>query len=170
MEVKRVPRCQKHIGTEINTFCKTCTEAICSMCAVEKHSGHTFCPLSQVTDPLQDQIAGYTIAIAKREEEARKAIDTLDGTIDQIEERQSTTEKEIATLFASIHAATDARHAAVLQEMQDKGDQLRKTAIQEKGEAESAKAEFRGFHSFTAGLLAQGTPLEIAGTHKMVRA
>ena len=54
--------------------------------------------------------------------------------------------------------------------MQDKEDELRKTAIQEKGEAESARAEFMGFHSFTAGLLAQGTPLEIAGTHKMVRA
>ena len=170
VEVKRVPRCQKHTIPEINTFCKTCTETICAMCAVEKHSGHTFCPLSQVTDPLQDQIAGYTITIAKREEEARKAIATLDGTIKQIEERRSTPENEIATLFASIHAATDARHAAVLQEMQDKGDQLRKTAIQEKGEAESAKAEFRGFYSFTEGLLAQGTPLEIAGTHKMVRA
>ena len=169
-EVKRVPRCQKHIGMEIDSYCKTCTEAICAKCAVEKHSGHTFCPLSQVTDPLQDQIAGYTITIYKREEEVKKAVDTLDGTINQIEERQSTTEKEIATLFASIHAATDARQAAVLQEMQDKGDQLRKTAIQEKGEAESARAEFRGFQSFTGGLLAQGTPLEIAGTHKTVRA
>ena len=54
--------------------------------------------------------------------------------------------------------------------MQDKEDELRKTAIQEKGEAESARVEFREFHSFTEGLLAQGTPLEIAGTHKMVRA
>jgi len=53
----------------------------------EKHPKHDFCPLSQVTDPLQDQIAGSTIAIAKREEEARKAITTLDGAINQIEER-----------------------------------------------------------------------------------
>jgi len=53
--------------------------------------------------------------------------------------------------------------------MQTKGDQLRKTAIQEKGKAESATVQFREFHSFTEGLLAQGTPLEIAGTHKMVR-
>ena len=83
---------------------------------------------------------------------------------------QISTEEEIATLFASIHAVTDARHAQVLQLIQDKGNQLRKTAIQEKGEAESARAEFRGFYSFTEGLLAQGTPLEIAGTHKMVRA
>jgi len=169
-EVKRVPRCQKHIGYEIDSYCKTCAEAICAKCGIEKHSGHCFCPLSQVTDPLQDQIAGYTISITKREEEAKKAIDTLDGTINHIEVRQSTTEKEIATLFASIHTIVDARHAQVLQQMQDKGDQLRKTAIQEKGEAESARAEFMGFHSFTAGLLAQGTPLEIAGTHKMVRA
>ena len=131
--VKRIPRCQKHIGYEINTYCKTCSDAVCALCLSEKHSGHTFCPLSQVTDSLQDQIAGYTISITKREEEAKKAVATLDGTIHQIEERQSTAENEIATLFASIHATVDARHAAVLQEMQDKGDHLRKTVIQEKG-------------------------------------
>jgi len=168
-EVKRVPRCQKHIGYEIDSYCKTCIEAICAKCGIEKHSGHTFCPLSQVTDPLQDQIAGYAVIITKKEEEARKAIDTMDGTINKIENHRSTAEKDIATLFASIYAIVDARHAAVLQQMQDKGDHLRKTAIQEKGEAESARAEFRGLHSFIGGLLAQGTPLEIAGTHKMVR-
>ena len=169
-EVKRVPRCQKHIGMEIDSYCKTCTEAICAKCAVEKHPKHDFCPLSQVTGPLQDQIAGYTIAIAKREKEARKAITTLDGIINQIEERQSTAEKDVAKIFDAVVAFVEERRVQVLQQMQDKGDQLRKTAIPEKGEAESACAEFRGFHSFTGGLLAQGTPLEIAGTHKMVRA
>jgi len=129
---KRIPRCQKHIGYEVDTHCKTCTEAVCAKCAVEKHSGHTFCPQYEVTDPLQDLIAGYTIAITKREEEARKAIDTLDGTINKIEEHRSTAEKEIATLFASIHTTVDARHAQVLQQMQDRGNQLRKTAIQER--------------------------------------
>ena len=167
--VKRIPRCQKHIGIEIDTYCKTCTEAICTRCAVEKHSGHTFCPLSQVTGPLQDQIAGYTITMTKREEEARKAIDTLDGIINKIEDHRSTAEKDIATFSSTLYAAVDARVAVLVSEMQTKGDQLRKTAIQEKGEAESATVQFREFHSFTEGMLAQGTPLEIAGTHKMVR-
>jgi len=124
--------------------------------------------LTQVTGPIQDQIAGYTITIAKREEDARKAIDTLNGTIDRIEDHRGTAEKDIATLFVSIHTTIDARHAQILQQMQDKANQLRKTAIQEKGEAESATVQFREFHSFTEGMLAQGTPLEIAGTHKMV--
>jgi len=106
--------------------------------------------------------------MTKREEEARKAIDTLDVTINKIEDHCGTAEKDIATLFASIHTTVDARHAQVLQQMQIKGDQLRKTAIQEKGEIESATVQFREFHSFTEGMLAQGTPLEIAGTHKLV--
>ena len=168
--VKRIPRCQKHIGFEIDTYCKTCNDAVCSKCITEKHTKHDFCPLSQVTGPLQDQIAGYTITITKREEEARKAITTLNGTINKIEEYRSAAEKEIATVFASIHATVDARHAQVLQQMNDKGDQLRKTAVKEKSDAESATVEFREFRTFTEGLLAQGTPLEIAGTHKTVRA
>jgi len=167
---KKIPRCQEHIGMEIDTHCKTCKDSICARCILANHRGHEVCPLDEVTGPLQDQIAGYTITITKREEEARKAITSLDDTINKIEEHRTTAEKEIDALFASIHTATDARHAQVLQQMHDKGDQLRKTAIQEKGEAESATVEFREFHSFTEGLLAQGTPLEIAGTHKIVRA
>jgi len=168
--VKRTPRCQKHIGYEVDTYCKTCTEAICARCILAGHKGHDVCLLDEMTGPLQDQIAGYTITMIKREEEARKAIDTLDGTIRKIEEHRSTAEKDIATLFSSIRSAVDAREAMVIGEMQTKGDQLRKTAIQEKGEAESATVQFREFHTFTEGMLVQGTPLEIAGTHKMVRA
>jgi len=52
--------------------------------------------------------------------------------------------------------------------MNDKGDLLKKSALKEKVEVESATVQFREFHSFTEGLLAQGTPHEIAGTHKMV--
>ena len=167
--VTRIPRCQKHISYEIDSYCKTCTEAICAKCAVEKHPKHDFCPLSQVTGPLQDQIAGYTVSITKREEEAKKAVAALDGTINQIEESHSTAE-DIATFSSTLYAAVDARVAVLVSEMQTKGDQLRKTAIQEKGEAESATVQFREFHTFTEGMLVQGTPLEIAGTHKMVRA
>ena len=58
----------------------------------------------------------------------------------------------------------------MVSEMRTIGNQLRKTAIQEKGEAESATVEFREFHTFTEGMLAQGTPLEIADTYQMVRA
>jgi len=165
----KIPRCQKHVGYEVDTYCQTCNEAVCSKCAVEKHSGHTFCPLIEVTGPLQDQIAGYTIIITRREEEASKAVATLDGSINRIEEYCSAVENEIATFSSTLHAAVDARVALLVSEMQDKGDQLRKTAIQEKGDAESATVQFREFCTFTEGFLAQGTPLVIAGAHQMVR-
>ena len=95
LSLKRIPRCQKHIGYEIDSYCKTCTEAICAKCRIEKHPKHDFCPLSQVTGPLQDQIAGYTITMTKKEKEAKKAITTLDGTINRIEDqaRNETLEK-----------------------------------------------------------------------------
>jgi len=168
VEVKRVPHCQKHVGMEISTYCKTCNGAVCALCITEEHSGHTFCPLSQMTGPLQDQIADYTVIMGKREEEVKKAITNLDGAINKIAEYRSSAEKEISTLFASIRAATDVQHAQVLQEMEDKEDQFRKIVIKEKEDAESAKVEFREFRNFTEGLLGQETPLEIAGTHKIV--
>jgi len=168
--IKRIPPCQKHFGYEVNTYCKTCSAAVCAMCVVEKHPKHDFFPLSQVTCLLQDQIAGYTITIGKREWGARKAITTLDGNINKIEEHRSIAEKEIAKIFDVVAASVEERRVQILQQMHDKGDHLRKTTLKEKGEAESATIEFREFRTFTEGLLAQGTPLEIAATHKMVRA
>jgi len=56
----RIPRCQKHIGSEINTYSKTCNDAVCSNCLSEKHSGHTFCPLSQVTGPSRTRLPATT--------------------------------------------------------------------------------------------------------------
>ena len=168
--VKRIPRCQQHIGYEIDYYCNTCKEAICSRCTVEKHPKHDFCPLSQITDDRQDKIAGYTVFMTKKEEEAKKTVDTLDGAINKIEDHRSTAEKEIATLFASIYATVDARHTKILQQMQDKGNQLRKKAEEEKDRAESATLEFGGFCTATKGILAHGTPLEIVDTYKMVRA
>ena len=166
----RIPRCQRHVVFEIDSYCKTCDEAICARCGIEKHPKHDFCPLSQVTAPLQDQIAGYTVALTKREEEARRAVTTLQGAITSVEEHRSAAEREITAFVSALHAAVDARGAVLVSEMQSKGDQLRKTATQGKSEAESATIELSNFHTFTEGLLAQGTPLEIAGIHKMVRA
>ena len=170
VEVKRIPRCLQHIGMEMDTYCKTCNDAICARCILAGHRGHDVCPLEEMTSPLRDQVAGYTITITKREGEARLAIATLDGIIDKIEEHRNTAEEDIATFVSTLYAAVDARAAVLVSEMQDKGDQLRKTLVNEKGEAESAAGEFKEFRSFTEGLLAQGTPLEIAGTHKMVGA
>jgi len=167
--VKKIPRCQEHIGMGIDTYCKTCKESICAKCILANHKGHDVCLLDEVTGLLQDQIAGYTITISQREEAARKAIITLDGTINKIEEHRSTAEKEIAKVFDAVAASLEERRVQVLQQMQDKGDQLRKMAVKEKGEAESATVEFREFRTFTEGLLAQGSPHEIAGTYKMVR-
>jgi tripartite motif-containing protein 2/3 len=167
--VKRISRCQKHLEMEIDTYCKTCNESLCTKCLNERHSGHTFCPLSQVTNPLQDQIAGFTINMTGREKEARKATTFMDDIITEIEEQRTAAEKEIATFSSTLHAAVDARVATLICDMHEKGDQLRETAARVKREVDSATVEFREFRIFTEGLLSEGTPHEIAGSHKMVR-
>jgi len=162
-----VTRCQKHTGMEIDTYCQTCNKAVCSKCITVEHSSHTFfSPLDRET--LQKQIDA--IAVTKRVNEARKAIATLDGTINKIEEHCNTAEKDIATFISNLKAEVDARGVILVTELRAKRDQLRKTAIQEKGEAESATVQFKEFHSFTKGLLAQETPFDIADAHKKVKA
>ena len=65
-------------------------------------------------------------------------------------------------MFATLYSDLDLRHTQHLGDV----DNVKKVAMKEKDEAEYAASEFAGFCSFTEGLLTQGTPLEIAGSHK----
>jgi hypothetical protein len=162
--IKRIPRCQKHVGFEIDTYCRTCNDSVCSQCIVANHSGHTFVALDSITAPLQEEITNFNIIIEKREKEAKKAITTMDGTINEMDENRTSVEKEINTLCDSVAAAVEQRRIQVIGEIV----KIRETVVGERRDAETAGIEFREFRVFTEGLLAQGTPQEIAGSRKMV--
>jgi len=139
------------------------------MCAVEEHSGHSFCPLSQVAGHHQKDITGYINTITKRKEEAENITSIIDSDVEKMDENHKALETDIATFSTTLRAAVDARVAVLISEAQAKKDQLRKKAVEEKDKSESAALEFGEFCNTTKALLAQGTPLEIVGTHKMVR-
>jgi len=52
----RSSHCPKHPRQEITSFCNNCQVAICSDCAVDYHSGHTFCRLPEVIEKLKRDI------------------------------------------------------------------------------------------------------------------
>ena len=162
VEVKRIPRCKKHPLQDIDTYCKTCKEALCSKCAIANHPDHSFRPLEEIAAELQDEVAGFSITMKVNEEAAKKAAKALNTTLRQIEKKQGGAENDLGEMFATLHSDLDLRHAQLLGGV----DNVKKVAMKEKDEAEYAAAEFAGFCSFTEGLLTLGTPLEIAGSHK----
>lgn len=65
-----------------------------------------------------------------------------------------------AEVFASLKQVLEQRQEELLCELESP----KKMTVMEKGEAEAAAAEFRGFCLFAEGLLSQGSPHEIAGS------
>jgi len=162
VEVKRAPRCKKHPVQEIDTYCKTCKEAVCPKCGIADHRKHDLSPLEEIAAELQDEVAGFSIAMKGNEEEAKKDAKALNTTLRQIEKKQGEVENDLGEMFAELHYDLDLRHAQLLGDV----DNAKKVVMKEKDEPEYAAAEFAGFCSFTEGLLTQGTPHEIAGSHK----
>ena len=153
----------------VDTYCTLCETVVCPRCAVANHPrGHIFSPLDQVSDGIKDQILGFTVAITKRERRAEQAVDSLRDLVMKIEETRQSTETEILAAFAALHAELDSRQTQLLESFHQKADSQTKTAQHEKDDAERCVIESREFRTFTEGLLAQGTPLEIAGCAKMV--
>ena len=166
----KIPHCHRHPNLEITTFCVVCDIAVCAVCTLEQHSGHSFCPLSQVTDSLQTQTAAFVITLSTREKESRQAIDLMDQAINSIEEHHAIAVKEVASLRTELSRLVDARIDALLGEVEDRYARLRNVTVREKAEGELATVAFREFCSFTEGLLVHGTPLEIAATYAVVNA
>ena len=164
----RSSRCQIHPDLVIDTYCETCNKSLCSRCIIEKHSKHDFGPLEKRVEALQDKIVNLTVTSIDREQGAERAISTLEGTVRQIEDCLTATEIEISRVFDLVVASVEHRRTQMIGEMHNKRDQLRKTAMREKGEAESACFEFREFRSFTEGFLAEATPNELEESHKKV--
>jgi len=119
---KRIPRCHKHAGLEFDTYCQTCTEALCSKCAISSHPNHAVCQLSQVAGPLQEEIAGMHIAIGKREQTASRAIPVLEAAIEKMQESCTVVEKEIESFFAEMHSKLDERKSELLKNVRKKSD------------------------------------------------
>jgi len=162
VEVKRIPRCKKHPFQEINTYCRTCKETVCPQCVVENHPKHDFSLLVEAATELQDEVAGFSIVMKANEDDAKKTAKMLKTTLLQIEKKQAGVENDLGEMFATLHSDLDLRHAQLLGDV----DNVKKLAMKERDEAEYAAVEFAGFCAFTEGLLTQGTPPEIAGSHK----
>jgi len=134
VETKRIPWCKKHATLEINTYCKTCKEAVCPKCGIADHRKHDLFPLDEIAAELQDEVAGFSIVMKVNEEEAKKAAKVLNTTLRQIEKKQGRVESEMEKAFATLHSDIDLRHAQLLGE----ADNVKKVAMKEKDEAEYA--------------------------------
>ena len=55
--VSRITRCEKHPQQEINTYCHTDKQAICSECSVDFHKGHE-------VDRLMNVVQGFKLEIS----------------------------------------------------------------------------------------------------------
>lgn len=163
----RTPRCQHHPSFEIDTYCTRCCEAICANCAVEKHNGHLFSRLSEQGNSLRNEIAGFRVVFNKRTQESSQAATSIGRTISSIEENHSTAESEMSTFFDDIRAAVDARQRELRKHLNEKKEALTATAMKEKKVVDAVALELTEFCALTDCLLAQGTPNEIAGSHKM---
>ena len=55
--VSRLIRCEKHPHLEINTYCHTDRQAICSECAIDHHKGHEVERLAKVVQGFKEEIS-----------------------------------------------------------------------------------------------------------------
>jgi len=166
---KRIPRCPMHPIQEINTFCKTCKATVCPVCVTQAHSSHTFYPLSQEAETLRDEIMDSLVIASMREKEAKAGMTLFSGSLTTLDRNKTAAEEAIRSTFTRLHADLDARQLQLLGSLEEKKHGIRKTTELEKEETEFAFAELRGFRELTELLLIEGTPVEIAIKHSVVR-
>jgi len=165
---KRTTPCQKHPHLEVDTHCSTCSVSLCSRCAVETHSSHTFRPLTEIAAEMQDDITSMLLKASLKTVRAESVVSQYLTDLNRLQQGLSTSEANIREMFAFLHTILDKGEAEMLGQLYDRAEEVDKTTRIKQEDAAFVYAELNGFCDYGCSLLAEGTPVEVASSHKMV--
>ena len=168
VSAKRTTHCLRHPHLEVDAYCTNCNVSLCSKCAVDSHSSHSFRPLMKMAEDMQEDITAMLLQASLKKAEAESSISKSHATIEGLQKDIPISETNIRRAFANLREILEKREAELLGQLYDRTEKAEKVARTEQDEAEFVHAELKGFCEYGCSLLAEGTPAEIASSYKKV--
>ncbi|XP_022086390.1 E3 ubiquitin-protein ligase TRIM33-like [Acanthaster planci] len=86
-KLRKEPKCEKHPDQNLNIYCDTCEQLVCTTCSVLKHEKHSRTEVSEAFDKCKQEIAAVMAKMEKKKAElsnakkhtakSRKKLDTM---------------------------------------------------------------------------------------------
>ena len=117
--VKKANHCFVHEGKELELYCETCGELICTRCALKggKHHDHSYEELKQAFRKYKDEIMSSLEPMEKQVMIMKKALAQLDARCGEISDQRTATAVNIHGTFRRLQEVLDVRETELIGQL-----------------------------------------------------
>ncbi|XP_022086296.1 E3 ubiquitin-protein ligase TRIM33-like [Acanthaster planci] len=123
-KLREEPKCDKHPDQNLNIYCNTCEQLICTTCSVLKHQKHSCADITEAFDKCKQEIEGLMAKAEKKKKERKKA-----------KEDTAESRKKLDTMFEATNKKISQKadkEVARIREMEQKLKQEAKEIYQDR--------------------------------------
>ena len=117
--VKKASHCFVHEGKELELFCETCGELVCTRCALKggKHHDHSYEELKQAFRKYKDEIMSSLEPMEKQVIIMKKTLAQLDARCGEISDQRTATAVNIHVTFRRLQEVLDVRETELIGQL-----------------------------------------------------
>ena len=124
---RRLSKCPSH-DEELDVYCSTCEEVICTECSVDKHREHEHGPVNKYAPKSKEELGENIKMLKRHKNQVSSAIESVEHMIAQIPDQAKQTRSEIQEAFREALQVIEKRRQELLKSMdsitQEKLDDL----------------------------------------------
>ena len=116
---EKVSHCLAHEGKELELYCETCGELICTWCALKggEHQTHHYEALNQAFEKYKAEIACFLGPMEKQVTVITKALAQLDARCGEISDQRTATAVNVHTTFRQLREVLDVRETELIGQL-----------------------------------------------------
>ena len=124
---RRLSKCSSH-DEELDVYCSTCEEVICTECSVDKHREHEHGPVKKYAPDSKEELAANVKMLKRLQNDVLSAVKSVGHVIAQITDQARQTGQQIQEAFREVLEVIEKRRQELLTNMdsitQEKLDDL----------------------------------------------
>ena len=127
------PYCSVHVDKELELYCETCGELICSHCALrgQKHHSHEYNLISLCYEKYKREMTSSLEPVEKQLTTVKRALAHLDVRCGEISDQRAAIESDIHRTTQQLHEIIDVRKTKLINQLHQKTqEKLKGLAVQ----------------------------------------
>ncbi|XP_038054672.1 uncharacterized protein LOC119726893 [Patiria miniata] len=144
---EEVPKCSKHPEQNLNVYCNTCEQLLCTSCTLLEHRNpkHSLISLPEAAEKCKDQVAKLVAAVDKKMSAVSSAIKDINESHETLDVTYATTRDRISKKAAKEVARIKQQEQELLQDLEKNYNFRIKTF--EKAEVNNSKMVAQAQHT-----------------------
>ena len=137
------PYCSVHVDKELELYCETCGELICSHCALrgQKHHSHEYDLISSCYEKYKREMTPSLEPVEKQLTTIKKALGHLDERCGEISDQRAAIETDIHRTTQRLHEIIDVRKTELINQLHRKTQEKLKGLAVQRDELETILAK-----------------------------